>query len=102
MRSPKFCISDHHFIILPSSEDQHILTQAVVETTKILTELAVDKITREEEVDMSYFPFIQAWSKSTDSITQQCFQDFSVNSQTYKVRRKTASPVKSENSTKMR
>jgi len=50
--------------------------QAVVETTKILTELAVDKITREEE-------------------------DFSVNSQTYKVRRKTASPVKSENSTKM-
>jgi len=50
--------------------------QAVVETTKILTELAVDKITREEE-------------------------DFSVNSQTYKVRRKTASPVKSENSTKI-
>ena len=36
------------------------------------------------------------------AITQQCFQDFSVNSQTYKVRRKTASPVKSENSTKMR
>lgn len=50
--------------------------QAVVETTKILTELAVDKITREEE-------------------------DFSVNSQTYKVRRKTASPVKSENNSKI-
>jgi len=49
--------------------------QAVVETTKILSELAVDKITREEE-------------------------DFSVNSQTYKVRRKTASPVKTENSLK--
>jgi len=49
--------------------------EAVVETTKILSELAVDKITREEE-------------------------DFSVNSQTYKVRRKTASPVKTENSLK--
>ena len=59
----RFCISDHHFIILPSSKDQHIITQAVVETTKILTELAVDKITREEEVDMSYF--FQAWLKST-------------------------------------
>ena len=42
-----------------------------------------------------YFKLAVNWAKSI-------LQDFSVNSQTYKVRRKTASPVKTENSLKPR